>query len=347
WRGESSAIVDAAKPRGATPRATLPPPRAQTRNAGVRPDVCVTGMGIATSLGVGKDSNWRAVAAGRSGVRRITRFDTSGLRTTIGATIDDRELGHLPFVRRTEELACIVVEEALAQAGLPLHEVRAPLFLGIPPAELSWADRLELALEVGKRSPIDYEALIGGTNRGEHATLHEEYLAGGMATRLAERFGASDAPITVNTACATGATAIQLAVEAIRRREADIAIAVASDASIVPDTIVRFSLLGVVHEQRPSRPSRQAIFTRPGRFRAGRRRGGPGFGKQRIGASARPSRAGTCFRDRRERRYLSFDPLEPRRAGNGCGDAGRLVRCFRRTGRDRLYQRAWYRYSRE
>jgi len=111
---------------------------------------------------------------------------------------------------------------------------------------MSWADRLALALEVGKRSPIDYEALIGGTNRGEHATLHEEYLAGGMATRLAERFGASDAPITVNTACATGATAIQLAVEAIRRREADIAIAVASDASIVPDTIVRFSLLAAL-----------------------------------------------------------------------------------------------------
>jgi 3-oxoacyl-[acyl-carrier-protein] synthase II len=63
---------------------------------------------------------------------------------------------------------------------------------------------------------------------------------------LAELIGASGAPIAVNTACATGATAIQLATEIIRRREADIAIAVAADASIVPDTIVRFSLLAAL-----------------------------------------------------------------------------------------------------
>jgi 3-oxoacyl-[acyl-carrier-protein] synthase II len=203
-------------------------------------------MGIATSLGEGKDANWKGLAAGRSGVRSIKRFDTTGLRTTIGATADYHDLGRLPFVRRTEQLARIALEEALGQAGLPTRKARGLLFVGIPPAEMSWSQRLALALEVGKRSPIDYETLVATTGGGDYAGLHEEYLLGGIATRLAEQFGASGAPIAVNTACASGATAIQLATESIRRREADIAIVVASDASIVPDTIVRFSLLAAL-----------------------------------------------------------------------------------------------------
>jgi len=211
-----------------------------------RPDVCVTGMGIATSLGLGKEENWVALAAGRSGVRAITRFDTRGLRTIIGATIDYRDLADLPFVCRTEEIAKMVLGEALDQAGLPKGDVRAPLFVGIPPAEMSWRQRLALVLEAGMRLPINYEALIATTRGGEYANLHERYLLGGITTRLAEQFGASDAPVTVNTACATGATCIQLATEAIRRCETDLALVVAADASIVPDTIVRFSLLAAL-----------------------------------------------------------------------------------------------------
>jgi 3-oxoacyl-[acyl-carrier-protein] synthase II len=211
-----------------------------------RPDVCVTGMGIATSLGLGKEENWVAFAAGRSGVRAITRFDTRGLRTIIGATIDYRDLADLPFVCRTEEIAKMVLGEALDQAGLPKGDVRAPLFVGIPPAEMSWRQRLALVLEAGKRLPVNYEALIATTRGGKYANLHERYLLGGITTRLADQFGASGAPVTVNTACATGASCIQLGTEAIRRGETDLALVVAADASIVPDTMVRFSLLAAL-----------------------------------------------------------------------------------------------------
>ena len=53
-----------------------------------RPLVAVTGMGVVTSLGVGKDDNWAALTAGKSGIHRITRFPTEGLRTTIAGTVD-------------------------------------------------------------------------------------------------------------------------------------------------------------------------------------------------------------------------------------------------------------------
>jgi 3-oxoacyl-[acyl-carrier-protein] synthase II len=203
-------------------------------------------MGIATSLGEGKDANWKRLAAARSGVKSITRFDTRGLQTTIGAAVDYHDLGSLPFARRTEQLARMVLEEALGQARLPIRKVHAPLFVGVPPIEMSWSERLALVLKAGRRLPIDYEALVATTSGVEYYNLYEECLPDGIAIRLADSFGASGVPITVNTACATGATAIQLATESIRRREADIAVAVAADASITPETIVRFSLLAAL-----------------------------------------------------------------------------------------------------
>ena len=52
-----------------------------------RPVVVVTGIGIVTSLGEGKQDNWRLLSAGNSGIRKITRFTTENLRTQIAGTV--------------------------------------------------------------------------------------------------------------------------------------------------------------------------------------------------------------------------------------------------------------------
>ncbi len=53
-----------------------------------RPLVAVTGIGIVTSLGVGKADNWDALTSGRSGIRRITRFPVDHLNTTMSGMVD-------------------------------------------------------------------------------------------------------------------------------------------------------------------------------------------------------------------------------------------------------------------
>ncbi|WP_275430148.1 beta-ketoacyl synthase N-terminal-like domain-containing protein, partial [Serratia marcescens] len=53
-----------------------------------RPVVVVTGMGVVTSLGKGKEENWAKLTAGESGIHAITRFPVEGLRTTIAGTVD-------------------------------------------------------------------------------------------------------------------------------------------------------------------------------------------------------------------------------------------------------------------
>jgi 3-oxoacyl-[acyl-carrier-protein] synthase II len=219
-------------------------------------------MGIATSLGVGKATNWKALVAGRSGVKTIDRFRTDGLRTTIGATVDFDKLGLLPFVIRTERLAEMSLAEALTEAKLKDANFQCSLFVGVPPAEMSWAQRADLALRVSAVDAdriVTYRQIFQYFCNGQHESIHETYSAGAIASHIADRFRTRNAPITVNTACATGASVIQLGTESIRRGDVDCAIIVASDASVVPDTIIRFSLLAALSmsnelKERAARP---------------------------------------------------------------------------------------------
>lgn len=170
--------------------------------------VCVTGMGIVTSLGIGKEANWAALTQGKSGIASISRFDTGGLRTTIGGLTSFDGLDALPFPVRTERLAVMALNEALGEAGLTTRNVAAPLFLGIPPAEMSWSHRLALALEVGGGGKTTYDDLVRSACSGAPRDPHHVFLSGGMAAHLSETFGTGHAPVVVNTACATGATVI-------------------------------------------------------------------------------------------------------------------------------------------
>jgi 3-oxoacyl-[acyl-carrier-protein] synthase II len=74
-------------------------------------------------------------------------------------------------------------------------------------------------------------------------------LFGSVADTLAERFGTQGSPISLSTACASGASAIQLGLEAIRRGETEAALCIATDGSVNAETLVRFSLLSALSVQ--------------------------------------------------------------------------------------------------
>ena len=67
-----------------------------------------------------------------------------------------------------------------------------------------------------------------------------------VADTLADQFGTKGSPISLSTACASGATAIQLGVEAIRRGETEAALCIGTDGSVNPESLVRFSLLSAL-----------------------------------------------------------------------------------------------------
>lgn len=215
-----------------------------------RPIVVVTGIGVATSLGAGKADNWSKLVAGQSGIRTISRFPTDGLKTTMAGTIDFVPVDPFSSTDLSERLADIVTEEAIAQASIGSKgDFPGPLFLAVAPVEVEWPQRQLLAKTTGTTSEINYDTLLRVCGGGQFTDYHRRFLFGSVADHLAETFGTKGSPISLSTACASGATAIQLGVEAIRRGEADAALCVATDGSVNPEALIRFSLLSALSTQ--------------------------------------------------------------------------------------------------
>jgi len=216
-----------------------------------RPIIVVTGMGIVTSLGQGRSDNWGALTRGVSGVRRISRFSTAGLRTTIAGTIDFVPVPEMSAPALSERLAEVVVEEAIDQAAIGrLGNFPGPLFLALPPVEMEWTQRLAVAArarqQMGASESVTYKDLLTVAGGGSFEPVYRRFIFGSVGENLSERFGTKGSPIATSTACASGGTAIQLGVEAIRRGETEAALVVGTDASVNPESLVRFSLLSAL-----------------------------------------------------------------------------------------------------
>jgi 3-oxoacyl-[acyl-carrier-protein] synthase II len=220
---------------------------ASFRDRSGRPVVVVTGMGVVTSLGAGKDDNWTKLTAGESGIRAISRFTTEALRTRIAGAVDFIPVAPFSTAELSERLATLAGEEALAQSGVGARgDFPGPLFLAVPPIEFEWPQRADLAAASGNHESIGYDELLRGAESGRFTDYHRRFLLGSVADGLNERFGTKGSPITLSTACASGATAIQLGVEAIRRGETDAALCIGTDGSVTPESLIRFSLLSAL-----------------------------------------------------------------------------------------------------
>src|SRR4051794_15665421 len=220
------------------------------RDSKGRPLVAVTGMGMVTSLGQGKDDSWAAMTAGRSGIHRINRFPTEGLRTTIAGTIDYVDADPFCAPVLSERLALLAADEAVGQSGLRKGDFPGALFIAVPPVEMEWPQREVLANASGANGEgVTYKDLLAAASSGKFQAWHHLFIFGSVADRVADEFGTKGSPISLSTACSSGATAIQLGVEAIRRGETDAALCIGTDGSVNPESLVRFSLLSALSTQ--------------------------------------------------------------------------------------------------
>jgi len=229
-----------------------------------RPLVAITGMGVVTSLGRGKKDNWEALTGGRSGIHPIVRFPTDHLATTIAGMVDFLPESSGGASALTFALADIAAEEAVGEAGLPASDFGGPLFLAAPPVELDWHNRLRLYAQSDRSN--GWRSLIEAARKANESALFDESQFAAIADRLADKYGTRGLPITLSTACASGATAIQLGTEAIRRRECDRALAIGADGSATAEALIRFSLLSALSTQndRPEKASKPFSKDRDG-----------------------------------------------------------------------------------
>lgn len=224
--------------------------------------VAVTGIGVVSPIGIGKDRFWESLVAGRSGVGRITRFDVTGWDTQIAAEV--RDFDPLRWMERKEvrrndrfvQFAYAASRLALDDAQFAITRENAPrvgilIGSGIGGAE-TWEEQHRILIEKGPNrvSPFFIPMIIIN-------------MASGVVSIL---LGARGPNASVVTACATGGNAIGDATRIIQRGEADAMLAGGSEATITPLSLAGFVSMKAMSRRNdaPERASRPFDADRDG-----------------------------------------------------------------------------------
>ncbi|WP_298464044.1 beta-ketoacyl synthase N-terminal-like domain-containing protein [uncultured Erythrobacter sp.] len=228
--------------------------------------VAITGLGLLTANGSTTAENWQRFSGGRSGIKPIKRFETDGLPVSFAGTVPPICDDHTVGVDRHVAFSIHVGREAINQARLKsTGGFPGPLFLAVPATEHPWEAAFEVANEtmVGDHGLFDDPARFADFNP---ELVFRHRLDGEIALQVNEVFGCQGVPLTTFTACASGASALQFAVEAVRRGETDMALAIGCDASLSAEMISRFALLSALSQRKgdPEQASRPFSKDRDG-----------------------------------------------------------------------------------
>jgi 3-oxoacyl-[acyl-carrier-protein] synthase II len=196
----------------------------------MRKRVVITGAGAVSPLGNTLPETWVALAAGKSGAAPITSFDASKLKTHFAAEVKgfdaSQSLGPREARRldRFAQFAIVSTLEAVEQAGLQVTDDNRDRIGVLIGSGIGGVHTLYEQLEIfNERGPDRVSPFLVPMMISDSA-------AGNVAIRL----GMRGPNLALATACATGSNAIGEAGEMIRRGAADVMVAGASEAAIVP-----------------------------------------------------------------------------------------------------------------
>src|SRR5215813_10890520 len=217
--------------------------------------VVVTGIGLVSSLGIGTDANWAALAAGRSGVGLITKFDASQFATRIAGEV--KGFDPLRFIEKKDvKKMDIFIQYAIAASQFAMDDAQLEVT-----SELAPRVGVFIASGIGGFTTIEREhkALLDGGPRKISPFVIPSAIINLAAGQVSIRHGAKGPNSATCTACSASAHALGDAYEIIRRGTADVMIAGGSEAAITPMGIGGFGALRALstrndEPQRASRP---------------------------------------------------------------------------------------------
>ena len=211
-------------------------------------EIVVTGVGILSPSGRGLEEAWAGVLSGRSAAAQDAELEAKGTPVTISCRVPsfdpDAELGRGSKRRldRFTHLALIAAREAISHAGLSddggerITEVDADrtgvlLGSGIGGAE-TWEEEYPRYLDKGpgRVSPMFVPKMLSNTAAGT----------------IAIRSGARGPNMTVNTACAAGASALHLGRDLLRAGAADVVLAGGVEAGVTGLSVSAFAQMGAL-----------------------------------------------------------------------------------------------------
>ncbi|PRY38064.1 beta-ketoacyl-[acyl-carrier-protein] synthase family protein [Umezawaea tangerina] len=224
--------------------------------------VVITGLGVVTSIGIGVTEFLAGLRAGRSGVKPITSFDTTGFAHSNGAEIDEfdpadwLERAEPEELGRASQFSAAAARMAVADAGMSLDEVRARRALvsvGTTDAESRDLDNL-IGVQV-EQGPERLDPVVARRST-----------AGRLSSSIVRELGLTDVEaVTIPTACAAGNYAIGYGFDAIRDGDVDVSLCGGADA-VCRKTFTGFYRLGTIAPEvcQPFERDRKGILTGEG-----------------------------------------------------------------------------------
>ena len=173
--------------------------------------IVITGSGIISAIGVGKEETLRSLTARRSGVGSLRRLQTAHSELPCGeVNMSDGELKNalgLPsdrIVPRTTLLGIMAVKEAMEEAGVKGSD-RSALISGTTVGGMDVTERHYL--------------------HGESQALFRLHDCGSCTDEIADFFGGFGLVTTISTACSSAANSIMLGADLIRSGRCDVVVA--------------------------------------------------------------------------------------------------------------------------
>lgn len=226
----------------------------------------VTGLGLITPIGTGRIEFWQGVREGRRGVRPLTRFDASALRTQIAGEVPDFDPGaHIDGKRRHRldrfaQFSIAASRMALDDAGIAIgtgpRDVRAE----------NAAVAIGSALGGVPCAEADHADFLASGPRSVPPSLALRVFGGAGACNVAIEIGSRGPALGNSNSCASGAIAIGEGLRLIRDGLADVVVAGGVEAPLAPLTFTAFVVIKAMStsNQEPAEASRPFDARRDG-----------------------------------------------------------------------------------
>lgn len=222
--------------------------------------VVITGIGVISPNGIGKDNVWKAMSGGKSAIKLVDGFDVSVFNTKIAAEVRDFNpfklgLSHEEAVRmdRYVQFAVTSADMAIKDSGIDFSK-EDPARLGVCLANAICGtkymeEEFALVTDNGK-NPIDPSRV--------RPDLYDAAMFNTPSIEISAKYKLKGICNTLSTGCTAGTDSLGFALEAIQDAEQDIMIAGAAEAPITPITFGAFDVVNVlsVYNAQPEKASR-------------------------------------------------------------------------------------------
>lgn len=216
--------------------------------------VVITGVGVMSPIGANKETFWANCLSGISGVKRITAFDVSKLRTQIAAPVDDFDpLKYMDrsIARRSDRFAQFAIAAtamAMDDSGIKVtkHPRQTGVYIGTGLGGMFFCENQ--IVEIMKKGP-------GACN----PVAIPKIMPNAVTNQIAILYQAEGPNMTIATACSSSAHAIGQAFDAIRQNRAAVIIAGGTESPLSYYNFIGFDALNVMSKnnddpQHASRP---------------------------------------------------------------------------------------------